>query len=214
MDTQTFREAPIEHDISDTNKSISDNKYEVEGTVNSDLPFSQYSAFNQVPYSVNFFKVDNYEHLNDITDIDGIRGKIETIENYIMKQIEENNLQDKLTTYNDIIESFMESIGIDKNETDISKLFKISKYIGMVGRKSPMDIKKDLIRKQEAMNESFSSKEKKYQEKVEKIKSEKDSIMSELTKLKNATRLLEKEKNDNEEKVKSYKDIINKYINQ
>lgn len=85
-------------------------------------PFSQYAALNKITYTQKFF------------DIEDVTSEVNTIEEYVNRKIEDNNLNDTIESYQSIVQGLLERIGIDPNEMNESKIYKVAKFIELISR--------------------------------------------------------------------------------
>lgn len=105
-----------------------------------DIPFSLFSKVNNLTYSEKFFGVQHNEN-------------VDFLENYIITQIQEKNLQDSVSSYEEIINQLLTKIGIYDNEIGESKVERIVKYVKMLGRNITQKQKKvNIINKQQEVN--------------------------------------------------------------
>jgi len=129
-----------------------------------EVPFTLYESKYNKTYTEEYFNLEGQD--------------TSPIENYIRSRIEKQNLNDSLKTYDNLINGIFDKIGVNEDETQISKFTKVVKYIQLLSRNKDKDERyRDLIKKQrneETRREEL--KEKMLQSSLEKAKTEKEQM--------------------------------------
>ena len=105
-------------------------------------PLSAYEKVEGKPYSVEHFKVDNWDILDDTTDITNLRGKIKTIESFINRVIGEDDLEDSLETYKNIMDQYNKTLNIKSNEKTSLKIERLSSYFNLLNKQKDLEEKR------------------------------------------------------------------------
>lgn len=94
-------------------------------------PLSIADKNNPVPYTAQFFKIENYSELNDYNDIDLVREQVNVVDKYIKDAILSSGLKDSKASYNEIMSKISEILGLSENEIESEKLYKIYSIINI-----------------------------------------------------------------------------------
>jgi hypothetical protein len=104
-----------------------------------EVPFSHYKAVFYKPYTAKHFQIEEYDDLDDMTDVDGIRKGVEEVEKFVLKKLKENNLEDSTANYEQIIQEMLDRLGVKEGEIAKGKFFKLVKMIKLMKRENSLD---------------------------------------------------------------------------
>lgn len=110
-------------------------------------PFTQYSELRNKPYSADYFKIGYYNMISEKYDPHNVYKNISEVEKYVTESIKTGKLVDDINTYRSLIDSI-------KNKLSIKDFLKPEQQLKIVG---------EYLR--------LKDKEKKQNEKLEKVKS-------------------------------------------
>jgi len=102
-------------------------------------PFSAYEKIKGKPYSAEFFKITEWDMLNDDLDIDKKKDKVKLIESWIKEKIEGSNLEDSLEAYRELMKRYFDELNIGKTEKNSSKLERVYLYLKLAKKQSDLD---------------------------------------------------------------------------
>ena len=113
-----------------------------------DPPLSLHEQVKGVPFGVEYFGLNNYMDLNEVTDIDKVRDKLEIIEDYVNELITTKGLMDITESYESIMKQIEEMLYFEETETSISKINKVYQMIIMSKKAKEVEKRKsELIEK-------------------------------------------------------------------
>ena len=95
----------------------------------TDIPIEHWEAIHGHPYTANYFKVENWDELNGITDIDSLRDKVFLIEEYYQMLRQGRSLKDSREAYSKVMSEIGEMLGIEDEEEPASKISRIANFI-------------------------------------------------------------------------------------
>ena len=116
----------LEGDVSFPTKKM---PYDVFIENNLDVPISQYEQLNQEPFLVKHLGIDNWSDLNPLTDINNVQEKVRVIDLYIMRLIQERNLEDSMGSHKQILNELQVATLMELNSTADRKIDILSKYV-------------------------------------------------------------------------------------
>lgn len=99
-----------------------------------DIPTWQWEAIHGVPYGVEFFEIENFEHLNELTDTENVRSNVRLVDSYIADLITARQWKEDTSSYKKIVSEISKLIGIVDDEVSESKISKLANYIRMAQR--------------------------------------------------------------------------------
>lgn len=103
-------------------------------------PFTQYEKMEGKPYTVDFFKLDGWDFINeDGKDIDKVVDKVLTIEDYVKGEIKRLKLEDSVGSYKEIIDRIQDELHISKNTEKSSRLERIFLYMKLLKKQHQLD---------------------------------------------------------------------------
>lgn len=135
----------IDEKVAETSKPVvykttgEEVKDKVDQPTKTEPPFSAYEKLQGKPYSVDYFKVDNWEALVGEFDIDKTRDKVKFIEDYISNKIKDLKLEDSVASFKDLMERYKEELNIGKTEKNTSKLDRIYSYLKLMKKQNELD---------------------------------------------------------------------------
>ena len=105
-------------------------------------PLSIYEKMRGKPYSAEYFKIDVWDELTDELDIDGLKGKARTVDEWIREKIKREKLEDNVDTYKTVLEQYKDELNIHKTLRNDEKLDRIVKYIALLKKQRKLDERK------------------------------------------------------------------------
>ena len=102
---------------------------EVLTTDDVEPPLVNYAEIRGRPYTVDYFNMDIWTALTPELDIEGIRGKVGEIEEYMQGEIVKRRFENTLSSYREIMMETLMNMRLSPNELPESKVSKIATYI-------------------------------------------------------------------------------------
>lgn len=89
-----------------------------------------------MPYAAAYFGVPAHslKALNDLTDVYGLRGKVDAVERYVKEVIVTEGLSDTPEAFAEVIDEISEALKLRKSESALSRLEKIYNYLRVQGK--------------------------------------------------------------------------------
>lgn len=108
-------------------------------------PLSIYEKEYGKPYTVDYFKIPEWEMLDDETDIEKTRDKVKFIEKWVKEHIAGEKLEDSLDSYRQIIGRYMAELNVVPTEKLESKFERLSIYLGLLKKQKDLDVQKKMV---------------------------------------------------------------------
>lgn len=103
----------------------------VANTGDYEIPFTAYNNLKGHSYSAEYF---DFIGTRDLRAVAGIREGIEVIDNYIKAQMEENDLNDTIDSYHEIMKGIMRHLNLSKNIRTDAKFMAIVNYLKLLNK--------------------------------------------------------------------------------
>ena len=112
----------------------------VSSKVDIKPPLSAYDKITGKPYSVEYFKIDEWDNIDeDVPDVFDKKAKVKFVEDWVKERIKKLNLEDSIESYDEIMNQYKQELNISKTEKNESKLDRIYSYFKLLAKQAKLD---------------------------------------------------------------------------